>query len=96
MPIPTNLSPSAAAPRPSGTTARMHRQAQELEAAFLSEMLGHAGLGNAASAFAGGIGEQQFASFLRDEQARAIVAQGGTGLAETLFQAMTRAESHDR
>ena len=43
-----------------------------------------------------GNGAAQFASFLRQEQAQAVVAKGGIGLAETLFQAMARAESHER
>ena len=52
----------------------------------------HAGLGEADSAFAGGVGEEQFASFLRNEQALAMARSGGIGLAETLFDAMKRAE----
>lgn len=61
----------------------------ELEASFLSEMLGHAGLGTVSDSFGGGIGEEQFASFLRQEQAEAMVRKGGIGLAESLFRAMT-------
>lgn len=67
-------------------------KAQELEAGFLSEMLGHAGVDAQSESFSGGIGEQQFASFLRDEQAKAIVAQGGIGLAESLFRAMSEVQ----
>jgi len=70
----------------------LRRKAAELEAVFLSEMLGHAGLGQSRSDFGGGIGEDQFASFLRDEQARAIVAAGGIGLAERLFRALHAAQ----
>lgn len=61
----------------------------ELESSFLSEMLGLAGLGQVSDSFGGGIGEQQFASFLRQEQADAMVRKGGIGLAESLFRAMT-------
>jgi len=69
--------------------AVLRSQAQALEAAFLSEMLAHAGLGAAEDgAFGGGIGEQQFASFLRQSQAELMVKRGGIGLAEQLFQAM--------
>lgn len=70
-------------------------KAQALEAAFLAEMLGHAGLGNARDGFGGGIGEEQFTSFLRTEQAKAIVKQGGVGLAESLFNALSEA-NHER
>jgi flagellar protein FlgJ len=62
---------------------------QQLEAGFLAEMLGHAGFGAARESFGGGAGEEQFASFLRQEQADAMVKAGGIGLAESLFNAMT-------
>lgn len=64
--------------------------ARKLEAAFLSEMLKAAGLGEARDAFGGGAGEEQFASFLREEQARAMAAQGGVGLAQSIFEALQR------
>lgn len=81
-------------PSPPSVPARetvLRARAHELEAAFLSEMLGLAGLGAAEGAFAGGIGEEQFASFLRQEQAGAITARGGIGLAESIFRALARA-----
>lgn len=70
------------------------QQARVLEASFLSEMLGHAGVGAAAKSFGGGIGEDQFASFLRDEEAKQMVAQGGIGLAEQLFHAMVKGQEN--
>jgi Rod binding domain-containing protein len=66
----------------------LRTRAQELEAAFLSEMLAHAGLDGDGSGFGGGIGEAQFGSFLRQAQAEAIVRAGGIGLSESLFRAM--------
>ncbi|MCJ8140572.1 hypothetical protein [Falsirhodobacter halotolerans] len=68
----------------------LRQQAMKLEAAFLSEMLSHAGLGQTSGAFAGGAGAAQFASFLRDEQVGAIVRQGGFGLAESIHRALER------
>ena len=65
-------------------------QARALEASFLSEMLSYAGMGTAQAEFGGGIGEEQFASFLRQEQAKGMVAKGGIGLAEKIFHSMTR------
>ncbi|MEN8841835.1 MAG: rod-binding protein, partial [Octadecabacter sp.] len=62
--------------------------AQSLEAAFLSEMLKSAGIGETPSDFGGGAGEDQFASFLRDEQAKQMTAAGGIGLAQSMFDAM--------
>ena len=65
-------------------------QAKALEASFLSEMLGYAGVGKMSEGFGGGIGEDQFGSFLREERARQMVEHGGIGLAEQLFHAMTK------
>lgn len=76
---------------PSLPTAQPHplrAKAAELETAFLAEMLGHAGLGEMQQSFGGGIGEEQFASFLRQEQAAAMVKAGGIGLTEILFRAL--------
>ena len=87
--------PVLPAPRPAtdlstlhGNDTRLRAAAAALEATFLSEMLKSAGLGRQPSTFGGGAGEDQFGSFLRDEQAKALVAAGGIGLAEALFNAM--------
>ncbi|MFN3643123.1 MAG: rod-binding protein [Gemmobacter sp.] len=68
--------------------AALRRTAEALEAAFLSEMLAHAGLGAVSDTFGGGIGEGQFASLLRDEQAAALVRRGGIGLAEQIVKSL--------
>lgn len=65
-------------------------RAKALEASFLSEMLSYAGLNAQTGSFSGGIGEEQFASFLRDEEAKSMVQHGGIGLAEKLFQSLVR------
>lgn len=72
----------------SAPDSTLMEKAKALEASFLSEMLGHAGFGAARDSFGGGIGEEQFGSFLRAEQAKAMVEKGGIGLAEHLFHAM--------
>lgn len=66
----------------------LRRSAESLEAAFLSEMLKHAGAFRPAETFGGGEGEEQFTSFLADIQAEAIVARGGIGLADSIEQAL--------
>jgi Rod binding domain-containing protein len=71
-------------------------KAEELEATFLAEMLAHSGLGEVEGGFGGGPGEAQFASFLRQEQARLMVEGGGIGLAEMIFNTMVEAEHADR
>ncbi|MEO8529916.1 MAG: rod-binding protein [Deltaproteobacteria bacterium] len=53
----------------------------EFEQMFLAEMLKHAGLGKTSS-FGGGIGEDQFQSFLVNEQARIMAQSGGIGIAK--------------
>jgi len=73
---------------PPDTDAALREAAQSLEVAFLSQMFEAAGVGAVPDAFGGGAGEDQFASFLREEHARAVVARGGIGLAESLFQAL--------
>lgn len=77
--------------RPSPLSAQDQQllaKAKALEASFLAEMLGHAGLNGAPDHFNGGAGEEQFSSFLRAEQAKAMVAKGGIGLAEQIFDAL--------
>lgn len=80
----TGLPPDAS-PRDRALWAK----AQELEAGFLAQMLKDSGLGPAEDGFAGGIGEEQFASFLREGQARQMVARGGIGLAEQIFRSLS-------
>lgn len=66
----------------------LRQKAREMETAFLAEMLRHTGLSAQKGQFGGGIGEEQFASFLREAQAEAIVSVGGIGLTEPLFRAL--------
>lgn len=73
--------------------AQLREASEELEAAFLSEMLKSAGIGRPVSLFGGGIGEEQYSSFLRDEYARALAGTAKLGLAEVIFQSLTRKES---
>jgi Rod binding domain-containing protein len=69
-------------------TAAMHKAARALEASFLAEMLKFAGTDKTPESFGGGIGEEQFGSFLRQAEADAMVRHGGIGLAEKLFEAL--------
>ena len=71
-------------------SAQLMQKAQELETRFLSDMLAHTGLDAQTGAFNGGIGEDQFASFLREAQAKAMVGRGGLGLAQSIFQSLVR------
>lgn len=66
----------------------LREAAQQLEASFIAEMLKAAGLGKTSESFGGGVGEDQFASFLRQAQADEMVKSGGIGLAESLYHAL--------
>ena len=74
--------------RPQNRDGELHAAAQKLEATFLAEMLKSAGLGESRNSFGGGAGEDQFSSFLVQAQAEEMVAAGGIGLAEALFDAL--------
>lgn len=83
------VSPHPVVPSPpGGGDAALMGKAQDLEAAFLSEMLSFTGLGAVSESFGGGAGEDQFGSFLRAEQARMMVEKGGIGLAELIFESL--------
>ncbi len=83
----TDMTPGPTLPGPSND-ARLREVAMQLEATFLSEMLKSAGVGAVSESFGGGVGEEQFGSYLRDAQAREMVKAGGIGLAQSLFDAM--------
>lgn len=89
------LAPAAAIPdKAARRDLALRDAAKAMETGFLSEMLKSAGLGKTSESFGGGAGEEQFASFLREEQARAMVESGGIGLAESIYNALKERE-HD-
>ncbi|KFI33420.1 flagellar rod assembly protein FlgJ [Haematobacter missouriensis] len=69
---------------------KLRAAAAALEGAFLAEMLKSA---EVKSDLGGGAGEAQFASFLREAQAKQLVCAGGVGLSESLFTALINSES---
>lgn len=69
-------------------TDPLRQAANRMEAAYLSEMLKAAGLDKAQTTFGGGIGEAQFASFLRQEHATALAQRGGLGLATAIYHSL--------
>lgn len=80
--------PQQSATAPTAEDQRLWDVAQKLEASFLSEMLKGAGFGKSRESFGGGVGEDQFGSFLRNAQAQEMVKRGGIGLAQSLFEAL--------
>ena len=89
-------SPAARAiPTPPDQLAKetaLREAATELEANFISEMLKAAKFGEPLETFGGGIGEDQFSSFLRNEHASALAEKGGFGLADAIFDAFVDRE----
>ena len=83
-----NMIETTLAPKSGRQDAALRDAAQKLEATFLAEMLKSAGFGQTRDSFGGGAGEDQFSSFLVQAQAEEMVAAGGIGLAESLFQAL--------
>lgn len=65
--------------------AALRKAAQAMEASFLAQMLAFAGAQKVPDSFGGGIGEEQFASFLTQAEAEAMVKHGGIGLAEKIY-----------
>lgn len=70
------------------TDAALRTAAIQLEATFLAEMLKAAGFGDSRTTFGGGVGEDQFASFMLEAQALDLAEAGGIGLAQALFEAL--------
>lgn len=98
VPARTNVPPPGNAPPGNATdttdrSAQLRSAAAELETTFLAEMLRAAGFGKPLESFGGGVGEDQFASMLVTEQARAFVASGGLGLTEHIFRALMEKEN---
>ena len=71
---------------------RLRKAAQDMEASFLREMLKSAGLNATQSGFGGGIGEDQFASFLTEAQAQEIARAGGIAIAAPIAGAWVRSK----
>lgn len=91
----TGTTPTAAASPPTTKDAKLWKVSQSLEANFLAEMLKSAGLGKSREGFGGGVGEDQFSSFLVREYSEATVAAGGIGLAESIYRSLVVRDTSD-
>lgn len=63
---------------------------QKLEISFIAEMLSFVGMKGMDSDFGGGVGEEQFQSFLREQHAKLISDKGGLGLAEQFLNSIIK------
>lgn len=84
----------SSAPKAPAHDAALWKAAQALETNFIAEMLKDAKIGAPRQEFGGGVGEDQFASMLQDKQADLLERRGGFGLAESIYRAMKKDESH--
>lgn len=80
------LDPILPSHHPAGPPKQLVIAARQFEATFLAQMLEAAGAAKPADTFGGGIGENQFASFLLDAQAQRISQRGGVGIAEIIIR----------
>ncbi|MGC1497589.1 MAG: rod-binding protein [Sulfitobacter sp.] len=87
------IPPLSTAVPPTAKDKALIEAAQKLEATFLAEMLKSAGLGQTSESFGGGAGEDQFASFLVQEQAMQMVKAGGIGLSEAIYETLKEREN---
>ena len=81
---------AAASSGGSAQNERLRAAAHQIEVQFLSTFLKLSEAGSAPDLMGGGIGEEQFKSFLKDAQATEISKAGGLGLAESLYAALTQ------
>ena len=81
-------------PAGSQRDSKLWELAKSLESTFLEEMLSQTGL-ESSSAFGGGIGEEQFTSFLTKTRAEVLTQSGGIGLAKAIYDSLVREESQD-
>jgi len=85
-PAPRAQAATTAKPAPEGEReASLRNAAQAFEAAFLAEMLRHAGVGQAPDSFNGGAGEAAFSGTLIEAYADRIAE---VGLAERIFRSL--------
>lgn len=89
QPLQTPLTPPhLGASRPTTNLIQLRQAAEQLESGFLAEFLKSAGFGETSASFGGGTGEDQFASFLRQAQADAMVKAGGIGLSDAIYASL--------
>lgn len=74
-------------PAPGTTRPEAREAADEFEAAFLSELLGHMFEGlETDGPFGGGHGEEMMRSMLVNEYGKSVAARGGLGISDTVYK----------
>lgn len=78
---------------PQSRMQELRTTAEKLEVTFATEMLKVAGLGKHSAGMTDGIGEDQFSSFMIEQQAASIVQAGGFGLSEIFLNSLIKMEN---
>ena len=77
--------------------AEIRKQAEEFEAFFLSQMLGHMFDGvDVNSTFGGGQGESVYRSLMVQEYGRTLTKAGGVGIADMVSREMMRMQERSQ
>lgn len=86
--LPAAIAIHGKSPVPQSAPQDLEATAQEFEAAFIAEMLGHAGFGKSVSANAG-FGGEAMSSMLLHEYATMLAERGDFGIANTIARQLS-------
>lgn len=88
---PRNLVPGAPERPSTPDQMRARETAEDFEAVFLAQMLGHMKLGiDPDSEFGGGKGEEAFQSMVAEKYGEAMTEMGGIGIADAIYKEILR------
>lgn len=88
---PRNLVPAAPDRPTTPEQMRARETAEDFEAVFLAQMLGHMKLGiDPDSAFGGGKGEEAFQSLVAEKYGESMTEMGGIGIADAIYKEILR------
>ena len=84
--IPDRLDNHVSHGREAAVDKVLREQSEKFEAAFLTEMLRHSGLGKMRDGLNGGAGEARFSGFLIEAYAEKLSQSGQIGLADRIYR----------
>lgn len=88
---PRNLVPATPDRPVTPDQVRARETAEDFEAVFLAQMIGHMNLGvDPDSAFGGGQGEDAFQSMVAEKYGESISEMGGIGIADAIYKEILR------
>lgn len=84
--IPDHVGDQVSQRRDASVDRILREQSEKFEAAFLTEMLRHSGLGKMRDGLNGGAGEARFSGFLIEAYAEKLAQSGQIGLADHIYR----------